>query len=92
MSWAADSPEAYDEIVRKGITEKLGAMLLAYGFEDFDLDTLRMLVEVLEETQVTKLRNIYSVLADLSCHEISDAEADHFGSLVDAAESRGIQC
>ena len=82
MSWAAHNPEAYDAILKAGIVTKLEKEIVANGFdlEDVSSFTLEALVESLAEA---KDRRVYSALLDWSTKEISEAERDHWATLVD---------
>ena len=77
MSWAADNPEVYDEIMKTGIITKLTKELNDNGFENIDGFTFAV-VEVLYETTVRE------ALVRWSQQEITEAEADHFANVDDA--------
>jgi len=77
MSWAADNPEAYDEIMKSGIVSKIKKELDSNGFEGMDEDTVSAVVEVLSQSKV------YSALVSWAQRETSDAEADYWASIAD---------
>jgi hypothetical protein len=84
MSWAADNPEAYDEILKAGIVRRLEKDLTDNGF-DFD-DSNELLSAVVESLAQAKDTRVYEALMHWSQAEISDAEADHWASLADSRE------
>ena len=88
MSWAADEPETYDALCRKAVLQKLRHELIAHGFAGMDDDTLEAVVEVLcyEGQNIDRNLQFWSPLILWSTRELSDAEADHFASRIDAAD------
>ena len=83
MSWAAHNPEAYDEILKAGIAEKISKELAENGFDfEDDCDFLLAIVESLSQAKDTK---VYDELVKWSQHEIADAEADYWASIADSA-------
>lgn len=81
MSWAAHNPEAYDEIVRKGILEYIDKQMSDSGFSVPGewLEGYEALIEVLQYDP--KLRSIYDAFMHLGNKHIMDAEQSYFSSL-----------
>lgn len=79
MSWAAHNPEAYDEIIRKGIDNYLCRTITEQGFEFLDLQPIMALVEAIQE--IPALRRVYNELLDLASRDIISAEQDYFSRL-----------
>jgi len=84
MSWATHNVEAYEEIEKTGVINKIYKELKDNGFEDMDSDTVIAVVESLSQA---KDRKPYYALLWWSNKEVSDAEADHFASIADAREN-----
>lgn len=76
MSWAAENPEKYDEILREGVVDKIESQLKANGFdciEGRDHETICAVVEILQqETSGATIHNA-----------VSEAEGDYMGSRAD---------
>lgn len=81
MSWAADNPEAYDELCRKGMVAFLIARIPEFAGDEDDLDWLLSELEENGSALIEKLR-------DLAQREIDAAMGDHFGGLIDDAKNR----
>ena len=82
MSWAAHNPEAYDEILKSGIVNKLRKELAdnGFNFED-DFDFLPAVVEVMFQEP-----KISAALLSWALREVTDAEADHWATLANYKE------
>ena len=83
MSWAADNPEAYDEIERKGVAARIESEMQAEGFilEPHDYDTIRAIVETLQRNASgPTMNNVWSQLTNWAEKDVVEAEADHFAS------------
>ena len=63
MSWASHNPEAYDEILKAGIANKLEKEAAENGFEDLDRDTITALVESIYQA---KDGSVYTALISWS--------------------------
>jgi hypothetical protein len=72
MSWAAHNPESYSEVLRNGVQDKLRQAMKANGFDDYDEDTLSMIVQVLQDD----FPKAMDALESISLKEINDAESD----------------
>lgn len=73
MSWAAHNPEAYDEICRQGIMDKI---IQQFGV----CPSLEDIVAFLYDQP-----KIASVLVDWAFDEINNQEADYWGMQIDNA-------
>jgi hypothetical protein len=48
MSCAKHNPEAYSEILKEAVTVKLTAAMNQNSFDDFDAETLEMVIDTLQ--------------------------------------------
>lgn len=89
MSWAADNPEKYEEICRRGIAGKIQSALIGLGLEpgEIDLDFLESVVLAIQEDPDGG--KAYDGLLDWSMAQISNEEREHFAGLVDDSYERG---
>jgi hypothetical protein len=83
MSFGSENPELWDEICKRGITNKVAALAEKDGVDDIDDYTVETIVHSLYE--VTKIRN---ALLDWAHDEVCNSEADHWGSKIDEAVMR----
>lgn len=80
MSWAANNPEAYDEVCIDGVTKRVIEELVNYGYgplSDDDATLVRNTITVLEAETNGPQRSAWSELICWAAQEISDAEADY---------------
>lgn len=89
MSWAADNPEKYDEICRRGITARIFQSMLAVGYNAADLDLELLEGAVLAIQEDPDSGKAYDGLLDWSIEQINEEEREHFAGLVDDAYERG---
>ena len=81
MSWAADNPEAYDEIERVGVSTRIEQLLREEGFNVFDHDTVCAVVETLQRNASgPTINNVWGQLTAWAVKDVVEAEADHFAS------------
>lgn len=88
MSYMAEHPEKYDELVRKGILTYLELLMYRAGFEVPGewRNGYEALIEVLQREP--SVRSTYDTLIQRASTHILDAEADHYGSLLDQVKER----
>ena len=88
MSWGADNPELYDEIIRKGIVRYLDKLVDKAGFQVDGtwLEGYQVLVEVLQAG--SSGYSLYEELLRLANKEICNAEGDYWGGRIDEAKER----
>ena len=86
MSWGADNPELYNEIIRKGIVRYLDKLVDKAGFQVDGtwLEGYQVLVEVLQAS--SPAYSLYNELLRLANKDICNAEADYWGGRIDAAK------
>lgn len=81
MSWASHNPEKYEEIERTGVADAIAKTIAEQGFEGYDRDTIKMVVETLQsEASGPTQSNVWSQLTTWAYKEIIEAEADYFSS------------
>jgi len=81
MSWAAHNPEAYNEILKAGVKDRITKELRDTGFDGLDPSTVDAVVESLQQAKDSKP---FDALISWSQHEVSNAEADHFADIADS--------
>jgi hypothetical protein len=82
MGYFTHNPEAYDEIVRRGVANYMGAHMR-------DDDFIDQLTEALGELQLAaESHHVFDELMKLAQKDIENAERGFWGDMVDAAMAR----
>lgn len=76
--WAANNPEKYDEIIRRGLQAYLTKLVSEYGFTGEEEEYVCLIDAIQQEPT---LRGVYNTLTTLASKEIVDAEQDYFSRL-----------
>ena len=85
MGWAKNNPEKYAELEYAGVTAKL-ERIMAEQYGTLSSEQTRTIGELANALQ--DLPDVWLALVTWAHTEVADAEADHFGSLIDAAKER----
>lgn len=88
MSWTAENPELYDDLVLKGIISYIDTLLSESGFEPTGdwLDGYQALVETLREQGET--RGVYDALVRLADESVQRSIANYYADKIDEVRSR----
>lgn len=57
MSWAANNPEAYDNILKDGVVNRINRELDDAGFEEMDSDTVIAIVDSIFKAADSTVKN-----------------------------------
>ena len=88
MRYWMDHPEQYNAVIRTGILHWLESRMDKNGFEVPGqwLEGMEALVETIQEDPT--MRVLYDEMMKQSAQQITKAEADQFGTLIDDIQER----